>query len=285
MSELISVLKDQEFEDYVEFIVTLLKKEFENPRDTPNPNVNWKNVEEYARSMLAEGKEAPTEKITAKIHLSDVIHCPKQSYFKIIMGVTHNLRTLSYFFDGKAMHLMLQYLFDKYYPGRFKMENKTQINDILTFTPDIIDLQKNTIIEFKTARSPVIVDAPRPDHVEQLKAYMAFTNIYNGVVLYHLITAEQENLFTAHRVQITPMEAERIRRHWLDEAEDLRYAIRNNNKQLARHIANDYSKNWMCGNYCIYTPYCPEGTAAVKRIIEKRAEAKALRIASKKKVL
>jgi hypothetical protein len=279
MTEVIRTTIQDQLEDYEKFVIDLLKKEFETPRDVENPNVEWNNVHEYIHSQL---KQTPTYEQDPKIHLSDLIHCPRQSYFKIILGVTHNERTLSYFFDGKAMHLMLQYLFDKYYPGRFTMENRTKVNDLLTFTPDIIDLEKNTIIEFKTARSPVINDAPRTDHVEQLKAYMAFTRIYNGVVLYHLITKEQENLFTAHRIQITPLEADIIRRTWLKEAESLQNAIKHNDKQLARHIADDYGKNWMCNGYCDYTQFCDEGKAAIERIIARRMEAKELRLASRK---
>lgn len=240
----------QEFEDYETLLLDIMRKEYETPR---------------------EG-----------IHLSDLIHCPRQSYFKVILGVKHNERTLAYFFDGAGIHMILQKLFDKYYPDRFKIENTQKIDGILQFTPDVIDTYTDTILEIKTARSPVIVDAPRPDHVEQIKAYMAFNNMYNGVVFYHLITAQQENLFTGHRVQITPIEAEKIRKHWLSEAEDLKFAIRHNDKTLARHIADDWGKNWMCNGYCDYLEYCDEGKAAVDRIIQRRAEAKQLRIASKK---
>jgi len=281
--ELIRVLENEEFEDYVALLTRLLRYEFETPRDKPNPHIRYVNIlngETIHHADLTPNDIHPNE--PEPPHLSDIIHCPKQSYFKKIMGVSHNMRTLSYFFDGKAMHMMLQYLFDRYLPGRFLMENRTNVDDKIVFTPDIIDKEKNTIIEFKTARSPVINDAPRPDHIEQLKAYMAFTRIYNGVVLYHLITKEQENLFTAHRVQITPLEALEIREHWLKEAASLQFAVKNNNKHLARNIADDYSKNWMCNGYCDYLQYCDEGKAAVERIIQKRVEAKELRLAARK---
>ena len=114
---------------------------------------------------------------------------------------------------------------------------------------------------------------------------MAFTHIYNGVVLYHLITAQQENLFTAFQIQITPFEAMEIIEHWLDEAKSLSEAVKRNDKTLARHIANDPSKTWLCNGYCDYLGYCDEGKKAVDELIKRRTEAKALRIASKKKVL
>ena len=229
--------------NYKELLMDVMKKEFESPRPG--------------------------------IHLSDLIHCPRQSYFKVILGTTHNERTLAYFFDGAGIHMILQKLFDKYHPGRFKIENKTNINDVLTFTPDIIDTQTNTIIEVKTARSPVINYAPRPDHVEQLKAYMAFNGMSDGVVLYHLITKEQNNLFTQWSVHISAAEADSIRKHWLVEAAMLNSAIKHNDKNMARHIAGDNTKNWMCKGYCDYLQYCDEGKVAVDRIIERRAEAKA----------
>ena len=90
------------------------------------------------------------------IHLSDLIKCPLQSYFKIQFGVKHNEKTLAYFFDGAGIHQTLQRLFDKYYPGRYLIENSRSVNGILTYTPDIIDTYTDRIIEFKTARSPVI---------------------------------------------------------------------------------------------------------------------------------
>lgn len=241
---------EKEFEDYSQLLIDILHREYETPRDG--------------------------------IHLSDLIHCPRQSYFKVKLGVKHNERTLAYFFDGKGIHMALQELFDKYYPGRFKIENKTNVNDILTFTPDVIDTYTDTILEIKTARSPVIVEAPRPDHVEQLKTYMAFSNIYNGVVIYHLITKEQKNLFTTHLVQITPLEAESIRKHWLSEAKSLKHAITHNDKRLARHIADNPDKTWLCNGYCDYVQYCDEGMRARDELIARRVEAKIARSASRK---
>ena len=251
MTQLIRVLEAEEFEDYEQLLLDILHREYESPR---------------------EG-----------IHLSDLIHCPRQSYFKVILGAKHNERTLAYFFDGAGIHLIMQKLFDKYHPNRFKIENTQKINDILTFTPDIIDTYTNTILEVKTARSTVINYKPRADHVEQLKAYMAFNKTYNGVVFYHLITKEQTNLFTPYKIQITPLEAEEIRAHWLKEAESLQYAITHNDKNLARHIANDPAKRWMCNGYCDYVEYCPEGKRAVDDIIETRTLAKAAKISVKKK--
>jgi len=249
MTELISVLTQETFEDYEKLLLDILHEEYETPR---------------------EG-----------IHLSDLIHCPRQSYFKVILGSKHNERTLAYFFDGAGIHLIMQKLFDKHRPNRFKVEDTKKINDILQYTPDIIDTVKNTILEVKTARSPVINYAPRADHVEQIKAYMAFNKTYNGVIFYHLITKEQNNLFTAHRIQITPLEAERIRAHWLQEAEDLQYAINHNDKTMARHIADDPSKRWMCNGYCDYLQYCTDGRRAVDQIISERAEKKELKLLAK----
>lgn len=250
MTKLIRTTATEEFEDYEQLLMDVMRREFESPR--------------------------------SGIHLSDLIHCPRQSYFKVKLGVKHNERTLAYFFDGKGIHMVLQQLFDKYHPGRFKIENTKKINDLLEFTPDVIDTYTDTILEIKTARSPVIINAPRPDHIEQLKAYMAFNNMFNGVVFYHLITKEQKDLFTCHRVQITPLEAEMIRNYWLNEAEDLQYAIKRNDKTLARHIANNPAKNWMCNGYCDYVQYCPEGKAAVSQIIEARAASKEMRMANRK---
>lgn len=225
-----------EITDYVKLLYDCMRKEYEDPR---------------------EG-----------VHLSDLIHCPRQSYFKSILGVKHNDRTLCYFFDGAGIHMILQKLFGKYHHDRFKIESTRKINDVLSFTPDVIDTETNTILEIKTARSPVINYSPRPDHVEQLKAYMAFCYIEKGVVFYHLITKEQNNLFTQWPIFLSKTDAAKIREHWLDEAQSLQFAIRMNDKTLARHIADNPAKNWMCGNYCDYTQYCDEGKAAVKRKIE-----------------
>lgn len=233
-----NILTPVKIVDYKSLLLDVLHKEFESPR---------------------EG-----------IHLSDLIHCPRQSYFKVILGAKHNERTLAYFFDGAGIHMILQKLFDKYYPGRFKIENTKKVNDILTFTPDIIDTETDTIIEVKTARSQIINYAPRPDHVEQLKAYMAFNAMSNGVVFYHTITKEQQNLFVQWPIHITAKESAEIRKHWLEEAENLRFAIKMNDKTLARHIANNPDKNWMCLGYCDYIEYCDEGRAVRKRIIDER---------------
>lgn len=236
------------------------------------------NYKELLMDVMHKEFESPRP----GIHLSDLIHCPRQSYFKVILGTKHNERTLAYFFDGKGIHMILQELLTKYYPGRFRVEDTKKINDILQFTPDIIDTETNTIIEVKTARSQVINYAPRPDHIEQIKAYMAFNAVLDGVIFYHTITKEQTNLFVQWPVHISAREAESIRKHWLSEAVLLQSAIKHNDKTLARHIADNQAKNWMCNGYCDYLEYCDEGKAAVSQIIEARTAAKMLKLPRKR---
>ena len=204
------------------------------------------------------------------VHLSDLIKCPLQSYFKFQYGVKNNEKTLGYFFDGAGIHTILQKLFDKHYPNRFKIEDSRSVDGMLTYTPDIIDTETNRILEIKTARSPVITKEPRADHVEQLKAYMAFSGLSDGVVIYHLLTKEQQNLFTQWEIHITAKEADTIRKEYLKKSNQLREAIDKKTPEILDKAADNPDKRWLCNGYCDYVDKCPAGQAATKQLIEER---------------
>lgn len=275
-----------EEEDYAENILLKLKKKYETPR--------------------------------LGLHLSDIVGCPRQSAFKAIKGWTVNERTAYNFGDGEAIHKFFEDIIQlDEDPNRYEIEKTQWINKFLEFTPDIFDKWTETVIDIKTSRTDKPQYRPYEENIEQITAYMAFKDAKSGVLLYHILTAEQELLTVQWRIRVvvkkeltdyvnriiyvTPENLKGAKIYWLDEAKDLKYAIDQKNPYLAKprpamEVLNADENDpfqrktiarptyaWHCDKrYCQFIDYCTEGYRAREKIIRIRTEDKEAKLLSKK---
>ena len=273
--------------------------------------------EDYAETILFKlKKKYQTPRLG--LHLSDIVGCPRQSAFKTIKGWIVNERTAYNFADGEAIHRFFEDIITQDEdPNRYEIEKTQWINKFLEFTPDIFDKWTETVIDIKTSRTDKPQYRPYDENIEQITAYMAFKDAKSGVLLYHILTAEQELLTVQWRIRvvstkqltdyinriifITPHDLVTDKKYWLEEAESLKYAIEQKNPYLAKprpamEVLNADEKDlfqrkiiakptyaWHCDKrYCQFIDYCTEGYQAREKIIRIRTEDKEARLAAKR---
>lgn len=273
--------------------------------------------EDYAENILLKLKER-YKKPRLGIHLSDALGCPRQTIFKAVKGWEVNERTAYNFGDGEAIHKFFEEIITQDEdPNRFEVEKTQWVNKFLEFTPDIYDTWTKTVIDIKTSRTEKPKYKPYDENVEQLTAYMAFKNAKSGVLLYHILTAEQELLTIQWRIRVvakkeltdyinriifvTPKDLEDAKEYWIKEAFNLKHAIDQKNPYLAsprpamevlNADENDILQRktiarpnyaWHCDKrYCQFIDYCNEGYNAREKIIRIRTEDKEVRLTAKK---
>ena len=79
------------------------------------------------------------------------------------------------------------------YPGRFLVEHEIKYKEFVGH-PDLIDVKDNVVIELKTVKTAYALTVgkstaqPKKDHIKQIMCYMAATGIYDGVIIYHVLS-------------------------------------------------------------------------------------------------
>lgn len=248
------------------------------------------------------------------IHGSNLLYCLRKAVFeKLEDSYDLDDNTIHTFGNGKAWHEHIQNILTRTYPGRFLVEHEL-VNDGIIYHPDLIDVRNNVIIELKTVKTAYALGVsaykefmsalnelkadglteselarevaketeifrkkckPKPDHVNQIRLYMAVAGIYNGRIVYHpLSTEELEPELHEFTVTITDeVERELILKNAKTKATMLANAVERKDPLSINvdDIVNDWGKNWMCWKYCPYVWQCPEGLRA-RRIRNERSK-------------
>jgi CRISPR/Cas system-associated exonuclease Cas4 (RecB family) len=234
--------------------------------------------------QIEQGKIQPTEIINIQekiieawykqtlqkrsgIHVSDLIHCRRQSAFKVLDPEvsTPNLAGIKNMLVGEAVHRQIQKMLgtDEYdHECSIAWTSKTGI--IVKATPDIVHKKSGIIIEMKTTSSVKVLREPYDSHLTQLKIYMAITGAPVGKLFYILLgTTTGDNHFKEYLVTFKPGERQRILKRLEKGAEELHRGVTRKNPALVEHVADDPSYfnslgyNWMCKS-CKYQSSCLE---------------------------
>jgi len=194
------------------------------------------------------------------LHGSDILYCMRQA----VKGKLEKSPGLSdtesfYFFRGEAIHLALEKIFGDYDKKRFLTEQTFARND-MTFTPDVIDIKKNRIIEIKTTDTNLL-DKPWSSNKLQLKRYMAVTGIPSGIIIY-LLLRNPAKPYLYFEYFMLDSERDKVLADIDQQVEQEKRAINEKNPDLAWDIIENPFENWKCyspknpANACPYLEEC-----------------------------
>lgn len=170
------------------------------------------------------------------IHVSDLVLCLREAYFRKVDPKPHTEKTLSYFTDGASRHLALQGL------STYKREVKIERWGVIGSA----DLLANTVIEYKSTRAQNAI----PDHyTRQLGYYVCmFGKDYGFLIVQRLLG---ETPWEFYKVQYSRPELEFFSREIQKKARILRSALENHNPLLVPGT----DEKWKCGN-CLWRDDC-----------------------------
>lgn len=218
----------------------------------------------------------------AGIRVSDLIYCLKKSALSKKDGSYHedDENTIHTWNNGKFWHEGVQSRLIKSDLSRYLVEHGIKYKDIEGH-PDIIDTRDQEIYELKTIKnayaltypSTKIIPStmstkdsgakPKDHHMQQLKAYMAISGIYDGRILYHpLSTVEGEKELYEFTVTIDEEEAKLILSNLLKRKK----TMEENPETDVKRVTASWDENWQC----LYCPYatqeiCPDGFSIAER--------------------
>ena len=111
-------------------------------------------------------------------HVTDVVMCPRQKVYRQIDRLPIDVKAVSIYSVGKAMHEAIQLLFlsDK---RTFEREKYIEFEDIQG-SVDIYDRRRNIPLEFKTTRASDI-RGPKSFHVERAKILHVHSGRRRGI--------------------------------------------------------------------------------------------------------
>ncbi|MPZ05700.1 MAG: Dna2/Cas4 domain-containing protein [Nitrososphaeraceae archaeon] len=210
-----------------------------------------KNTPNYI-ALMQEAMEEWFSKPREGFHVSDVCLCPRQKVFRKIDQLPIDVKTVSIYSAGKAMHEAIQLLFlsDK---RTFEREKYVEYDDIQG-SVDIYDRRRNIPLEFKTSRASDIKE-PKSFHVEQLKYYMAMLAAPEGYILYQLLMHFGQTPFKSFRITMNAQERINQRERLVMEINSLKRAMEAGDPSLARSVRQDLDLQWMCKD-CPYSIEC-----------------------------
>jgi len=200
-----------------------------------------------------------------KVHISDILLCPREAAFRKIDPHPTTARELNYFFVGRSWHDNAQLLAEMFktddsvkeaylqmlkwkYPTReFVSEMEFKRKEILIGHIDIYDKTKNIPYELKTYRGFKPEENPKTFNIHQLKCYMAMTNSkIGGLVYFYLNEFEEKEMFETYKVTMTDQEIKEML-EWMDvNAQSFKVAVEQKNPELASHIFYNNDLNWKC---------------------------------------
>jgi len=199
-----------------------------------------------------------------KVHVSDILGCPRQSVFNYVEQTKPDPRTIFYFTIGQAIHNWIQDLLIAAYPGRYTKEFDLEISKELIAHPDLIDLQHDRVIELKTTTHDI--KTPEPTHIKQLKTYLAALGKTSGDIIYFMYTknpyAKNNNpnpmqWFKRFTVDIDSTEASTLLEQTITIAQAVKIAREYKDPSISPHIAYNNDENYRCF-YCPHKHACEQ---------------------------
>lgn len=195
-------------------------------------------------------------------HVSDIVLCPRETYYRHTNPQPINKFELSHFFVGQSYHVAIQVL-AKNDPDRYVAEEPVKGDGgFIEAHIDLYDKIDNICYEIKTIRKGTVLanltdEIIRNDkefNINQLKMYMALKGAAFGIILYVMIQDYNEP-FKEFPVTMTSEERADMLQYMESEMAALQYAIDTKDAAKARHIAYDPKLNWKC-LYCKYKTEC-----------------------------
>ena len=178
------------------------------------------------------------------IHVSDLIFCLKESFFRRKNPIPPTDIQLGYFLDGARRHVLIQNLHGA--------EAEKQVENYgIHGTIDILD---GFPIEIKTTRW--LKDDVPPHYLRQLAYYMVLTDKRRGKILIHNLNAKKDSpVFVSFDVTLTEKEFEEHKKDLLARKARLELALMNDS------VENLSTPNeaWKCST-CQYKIRCLSST-------------------------
>jgi len=173
------------------------------------------------------------------IHVSDLVYCLREAYYRKTEPVEPTLKQLGFFVDGARRHMVLQDLLG------LKSEVEVEKYGVIGH----IDIMLDAPVEIKTTRAKNDL----PDHYFlQLGFYAVMTNARHGYLVIQRLNAA-EDPWEFYRVEWTEQEIREIEKELKRRADLLRKALKNRDPSILPRI--DDEMRWKCRN-CLYRERC-----------------------------
>lgn len=201
--------------------------------------MNLSECSELKQFFLGKLKENNATR-RVNIHVSDLIYCLKESYFKRTQPKPPTPKQLGFYVDGARRHIVLEVLSD------LKREVEVKKYSVVGH----VDILKDSggPIEIKTTRTREKL----PDHYFlQLGFYATMLNVNHGYLIIQRLMNEDPWEF--YRVEWTEEEMMNLDYELYSRANLLRTALEKNEPSLLSRP--DASTNWKCKN-CQFSDLC-----------------------------
>jgi len=183
------------------------------------------------RSLYADSRE--------EIHVSDLVYCLREAYYRKIEPVDPTLKQLGFFVDGARRHRVLQELLDV--ESEVKVERYGVVGHI--------DVLLDGPIEIKTTRARNAL----PDHYfRQLAYYAVMMNVKHGYLVIQRINAA-EDPWEFYRVEWSEEEIKEFDSELKRRADQLRAALNFHDPSMLPEIED--AMRWKCRS-CLYRERC-----------------------------
>ena len=175
----------------------------------------------------------------AEIHVSDLVYCLREAYFRKIEPVDPTLKQLGFFVDGARRHKVLQEILGVECEVEVKRYGVVGHIDVMLDAP----------VEIKTTRARSAL----PDHYfRQLGFYAVMMNARHGYLVIQRLNAA-EDPWEFYRVEWTEEEIKEIDRELKRRADQLRAALNFHDPSMLPEIEEDM--RWKCRS-CLYRERC-----------------------------
>ena len=174
------------------------------------------------------------------IHVSDLIYCLRQSFYRKNYPKPHSTKTLQFFVDGARRHEALQELLGVDSEVKVKKFGVVGSIDILTNYP----------VEIKTTRAKNVL----PSHYfKQLGYYCIMCGVSEGYLIVQRINCKNNNPWEFYHIQWNKEEITKLENELREKAKLFSEAMENKNPCLLPKI--EQSMRWKC-RYCSYQNEC-----------------------------
>jgi len=200
--------------------------------------------DENLKSVFLSALRSRYADLREEIHVSDLVYCLREAYFRKTEPVDPTLKQLGFFVDGARRHKVLQDLLD--------VEEEVEVEKYGVVGH--IDVLLDAPVEIKTTRARNAL----PDHyLRQLGFYAAMMNARRGYLVVQRINAP-EDPWEFYLVEWTEDEIREIDEDMKRRANLLRAALKLNDPSMLPEIEEDM--RWKCRN-CLFHEHCKQRTA------------------------
>jgi len=195
--------------------------------------------DENLRSLFLSALRSRYVDSRAEIHVSDLVYCLREAYFRKIEPVDPTLKQLGFFVDGARRHKVLQEILGVECEVEVKRYGVVGHIDVMLDAP----------VEIKTTRARSAL----PDHYfRQLGFYAVMMNARHGYLVIQRLNAA-EDPWEFYRVEWTEEEIKEIDRELKRRADQLRAALNFHDPSMLPEIEEDM--RWKCRS-CLYRERC-----------------------------